>query len=124
MNSDKLTNNMLRVCGMGNLMILLITDYNLVVSYSFTRYLFLVCVLTEVIFGLQDYNKYQITRRQREVNNNSMKWELTRTYCDIYKLTIYKIYLLNILIFSLIFLQWQYINYAVGVMYSAVELGV
>jgi hypothetical protein len=118
---DNLENQLLRVVAMGNLAILAFSTPDVIAAYQFSRYLIMVCILTESIIILKHYDKL-FARDSISKIKHGVKWSVSRKYREGYELLTARIYILNILLVCVAFIRYQYINYIYGGMYSLVVL--
>lgn len=118
---DNLENQLLRVVAMGNLVILAFSSPDVIATYQFSRYLILMCVLTESIIILKHYEKIVAPDSIASIKHGA-KWSVSRKYREGYELLTARVYILNLLLVCVAFVRYQYINYIYGVMYSLVAL--
>jgi len=118
---DNLENQLLRVVAMGNLVVLALSTPDVIETYQFSRYLILMCLLTESIIILKHYDKLFVRDSISKIKNG-VKWSVSRKYREGYELLTTRIYILNLLLVCVAFIRYQYINYIYGGMYSLVVL--
>jgi hypothetical protein len=120
-NIDTLNKQLLRVVALGNLSLFVIANHRFITHPVFSCYLALIIILTEIIVVIDTYSNCVIQRRQQQ---NLRQWPVTTSLLrDVYQKVIYHVYIMNVLLFIVCFMNlfgngWEYTNYFCGVAYS------
>jgi hypothetical protein len=116
-NIDYMNKHLLRVVALGNLSLFVIAEHRFITLPAFSWYLSVLILLTEIIFIVDCYSNCVIQRRQQ---TNLRQWPASTTLMrEVYHNVIYHIYIMNVLLFIVVFGQWcEYTNYVCGTAYS------
>ena len=121
MQLDNLENSVLRVVAAGNLAVLALSTPDVIGTYQFSRYLIMMCILTESIIILKYYDKI-FARDSVARIKNATNWSVSQQCHEGYNLLTTRVYILNLLLVCVAFIKYQYINYIYGIMYSLIVL--
>jgi hypothetical protein len=113
---DTLNKQLLRVVALGNLSLFVIAEHRFITHPVFSCYLALIIIMTQIIFVIDTYSYCVIQRRQQP---NLRQWPVTTCLMrDVYNRVIYHLYIMNVLLFIVVFGWWEYTNYFCGAAYS------